>query len=1318
MKVLKLMFVLLVFSCLKVHAQYVNIPDTNFRNWIKSLSYNAISESGEFDTTNRIVTNFMKVNLDPNINDLEGIQYFDSLRILTGSGNSNLKAATMPPLLEEISFENYFIDTLNITAPALRKLICRNCHIQIANILPPLVMDADLSENLIDTLNILSASALQNLYVSQNQIRFIQNLPPTLNYIDISYNQLTSLNNLPFYLKAINASANQLQQIDSLNQSLESLIADANAITAVPQNVPSTLACLSLNFNNIDSVISLPASLDSLSLKNNNLSFLQSISDSLGYIDISNNPVSMLPDLKNLVQLNCNNTSISCLPRLPQSLQVLNAEGSAIVCIPNLPPFLKQNLPLCIIPFSYSENQLPGSSCTDDTLSVLIPGASYRWNTGDTTAYVDSACRDIYHCEIITSENCFYADDIDLTIPLTVSKWIEFDCYHCLKYVGLKVDGGTPPYNYSWSIFNSPAANITGAYLPYQCAGFNNDIEYEVTVTDALNDSIVEIIYIGPSFDLSGTGGFYDVRNPTCNKVNDGHIYDVVGCPNNPCMINLFWQNNLSAGSYSYYDIDFCNPTINTTVLTTTDVCYTTQMEKPQCGLCNGTITMHSDAVNFYGVNIYDTLGNFYESGQLCAETIYICEFYIDDGQNINYIETDTIIFHDSSCTPVFPGDANNDGIADNLDLLSIGIAYGDSGITRVDTSVTWSAHNAGDWINSFANAINHKHADSNGDAVINDADTNAIILNYAQTHNRIAPVQYLANIPTLSIVLPDTLLPDNIYNVPLTLGNALDSAYDLYGLAFSIGYDNALLEPGYMQLTIDSSWLGINGSDQISIQVNDTNAGMLDIAITRIDHTNRTGAGELGMLQFKTKSFLTTNELYLTTINITGISNNESYLTINGTVDSSLLQSVVCTMSVTTSASNSCNDWCGGSVQLQVNDPAGGLHYDWSSSVFDTVHCIPVLPDSNEITGLPSGNYQCVITDALGCVTTASVTVLTEENSLVANANYQYEGCTSCNGFIDLTVTGGFGPYLYDWSNSLAIGNNPHTVEDLTGLCFYFNVFSCLITDSIGCTQQYYQEGPDCGFNYQIDVTDETCPGNSDGIISISGNNWPTFCPFGYLFNGNGGIVDASAPVEFTNLGAGTYPVTLISPNTCDTAFAQVVVEHLPEPSVQLQSVLPHCGLCDGTTTVFVDGDTTGTFTNFWWALSNNNSTTESGLCGATDYEYDFVDLNNCFYSGIVNLNCDSSIINGVTVHSNSLHDLTIIPNPNNGTFILWMAKPCGEHSSLEIYNSLGECVMHDNIVANSSHVSVDKNNLPSGLYLCRLISGDRVEQVCFVKE
>ena len=166
---------------------------------------------------------------------------------------------------------------------------------------------------------------------------------------------------------------------------------------------------------------------------------------------------------------------------------------------------------------------------------------------------------------------------------------------------------------------------------------------------------------------------------------------------------------------------------------------------------------------SYYGIFIKGTPGNqlTIENNEICGDSINVwafndpvldltdnCWCSIDSAYIANKIKDNSAFFpatnstfvpFDSSCAPnqIYPGDANYDQIANNVDLLPIGLYFGETGPARINPSLNWVAQDADPWGDSLVSTgADIKHIDTDGNGVINDDDTLAIHLNYNQTHN------------------------------------------------------------------------------------------------------------------------------------------------------------------------------------------------------------------------------------------------------------------------------------------------------------------------------------------------------------------------------------------------------------------------------------------------------------------------------------------------------------------------------------------------------------------------------------------------------
>ncbi|MDP5170872.1 MAG: T9SS type A sorting domain-containing protein [Bacteroidia bacterium] len=218
----------------------------------------------------------------------------------------------------------------------------------------------------------------------------------------------------------------------------------------------------------------------------------------------------------------------------------------------------------------------------------------------------------------------------------------------------------------------------------------------------------------------------------------------------------------------------------------------------------------------------------------------------------ITVIMTDTCGYADSLVHPVFvsgnctwPGDTDTDGIADNNDLLNIGLGFGNTGPARTGASIFWAAQPFSPWATSAPAGANFAHSDTDGNGIINADDTLAIQLNYGLTHLKGDRSEGGPGDPPL-LILPtiDSALVGDTLFLPVILGDMATPADSIYGLAFTIQYDATLIDSASAGLTFGSSWLGSEGVDLLTIQRDEFVNGELDVAITRTDHLNRSGFG------------------------------------------------------------------------------------------------------------------------------------------------------------------------------------------------------------------------------------------------------------------------------------------------------------------------------------------------------------------------------------------------------------------------------------------------------------------------------------------
>ena len=199
----------------------------------------------------------------------------------------------------------------------------------------------------------------------------------------------------------------------------------------------------------------------------------------------------------------------------------------------------------------------------------------------------------------------------------------------------------------------------------------------------------------------------------------------------------------------------------------------------------------------------------------------------------------------------VFPGDADNNGLATATDILPIGLAYGSTGPARIDDGTSWGGQESPDWTNNFPSGLNYKYSDTNGDGIIDESDVSTLDAHYGQSHENgdpFDPVFESTNVFELYLEAPDTIAPSEMVSVDVMLGFSDLPVNDLYGIAFALTYDGNLVEEGTFGIDLSDSWLG---NDLIETSHEFNTDGRFEVGFVRTDQLGQTGFGKIATINF-----------------------------------------------------------------------------------------------------------------------------------------------------------------------------------------------------------------------------------------------------------------------------------------------------------------------------------------------------------------------------------------------------------------------------------------------------------------------------------
>lgn len=214
------------------------------------------------------------------------------------------------------------------------------------------------------------------------------------------------------------------------------------------------------------------------------------------------------------------------------------------------------------------------------------------------------------------------------------------------------------------------------------------------------------------------------------------------------------------------------------------------------------------------------------------------------------------------------------------------------------------------------------------------------------------------------------------------------------------------------------------------------------------------------------------------------------------------------------------------GAIQVTTNGGTAPLVYSWSNGA-----------TTEDISNLAGGPYELTITDASGCVSTATYLVSEPQLMMFGTPTVTQPSCLASNGQITTTFTGGTAPFTYAWMDAQLnnLNVNSPTITNIGAGTYY-----CTVTDANNCmftttALVSNNSGPTLAIDTIIPAS---C--SNDGQIQltvISGN------PTAYQWT-NGATTQ-----NVTNLSAGDYSVSVTGASGCITVLGGTVESTLPDP-------------------------------------------------------------------------------------------------------------------------------------------------------------------------
>ena len=307
-------------------------------------------------------------------------------------------------------------------------------------------------------------------------------------------------------------------------------------------------------------------------------------------------------------------------------------------------------------------------------------------------------------------------------------------------------------------------------------------------------------------------------------------------------------------------------------------------------------------------------------------------------------------------------------------------------------------------------------------------------------------------------------------------------------------------------------------------------------------------------------------------------------------------------TSTITYNASNGCSTTAQFTVYPQpilTATPSNVLCFGGSGSVVlnATGANAPYTYGGSPTQNLSPGTYTYTATSTNGCVSApVSITITQPQVGLILSNTQVNVLCFGNNtGSIDLTVTGGTGPYTYAWSNNT-------TAQDPSNLIA--GVYTVTVTDANGCTATATVTITQPAFALVATTTQVmiACFGGSTGSVNMT----PTGGTAPYTYVWTGGSTAQSA----IGVPAGTYTVVVTDANGCTTTISATITQ--PQAPLSLATTQVNV-LCFGNSTGSIDLSPSGGTPGYTYAWSNNSTIQDPLNLIAGTYTVVVTDANGC---------------------------------------------------------------------------------------------------------
>ena len=299
------------------------------------------------------------------------------------------------------------------------------------------------------------------------------------------------------------------------------------------------------------------------------------------------------------------------------------------------------------------------------------------------------------------------------------------------------------------------------------------------------------------------------------------------------------------------------------------------------------------------------------------------------------------------------------------------------------------------------------------------------------------------------------------------------------------------------------------------------------------------------------------------------------------------------------------------GSITITASGGTSPYTYTWN----------PNITTTNSVSNLGPGNYAITIADANNCSVNPNVSLSEPSQPLNVVPSQTNLTCFESNdGTASVITNGGTAPYSFAWS--------PNVSSSFSATALAANNYGLTVTDNNGCTITntfaITQPTPITTGETHVNVL---CNGNTTGSVTITANGGTP--GYTYIWSPNVSAID-----QATNVGAGTFSVTVADANACTVLQTATVTE----PSLLTLAATSTPAFCFGTATGIITSTANGGVPAYSFSAYDGTNTINSstGLfinLATGNYSVTVTDQNTCTITTTVFVSEPTSLVNVIDV-------------------------------------------------------------------------------------